>query len=776
MTRAREFGARVAPGLLFAALVLAVYADPVFTGRNFSGRDLIAYNLPMEKSIHDAYGRGRLPVWSAGVSGGRPLAPNPNAGALYPVRILLSPLPFPLAMRLYPVLHWIAAGLGVLALLLTLGRSRAAAWVGAATYAFSGVSVAELFFPHIQPGMTLLPWILWAVARPAAAPWRRVLPLGFLFALDLLAADVFTCGLAIGSAVLWILFEQPQPARARALAVLAAGVALGALAAAPQILATMLWIPFTNRAVLGMKLADTIYFSIHPLRLLELVIPYPFGDAWDMTNASLWGWSLFRGRPLGIFNTLYCGAFAVMALVWTRQSREPGARFSRWLLAAAVALSVPAALLPLPWAAGIASPVPLRNPEKLAVAFVLGLAILAAIAFDRLRTDGRSRRGALAVGAGLALAAAGAYLLPDAAARVALGVIGGDPAAAGARARASLPGALAEAGLLWMASLWAADRLWQGRRRAVAAAALVLTLVPIAANRPIARTFSEAAVFGPTAFARHVAKSDPAGDYRTLGESFFLGPSALAQKQSDGTLIFSDLSRRAWTHHAATLWERGTVINEDFDVGDLSRTESLRRLSGMATGFRDSEAFFGTLGLRYGIRFRDQTTPIAGYERVGGDLLQDWDEHRRAYPDVRLLERWRETPGAVEALRAIPQLGHGEIVLETGEDRAGAARGGTVRAVEKTPERMVLDLDLPQASWLFVLRAFWPYRTLELDGSPVDAVPAQLGFSGVPIPAGRSRLVWREELPGIGISRWGPLLFGMIVAGLLVAHSRRRTT
>jgi len=88
---------------------------------------------------------------------------------------------------------------------------------------------------------------------------------------------------------------------------------------------------------------------------------------------------------------------------------------------------------------------------------------------------------------------------------------------------------------------------------------------------------------------------------------------------------------------------------------------------------------------------------------------------------------------------------------------------------------LTLDLDAPDPTWLFVLRSFWPYRTLELDGSPVEAVPAQLGFSAVPIPAGRSRLVWREELPGIRISRWGPLVFGMIVAGLLVAHSRRRT-
>ena len=71
-------------------------------------------------TIHDAWARGTLPVWTPEVSGGRPLAPNPNVGAFYPVRILLSRVPFPLAMRIYPVVHWMAAGIGMLVLLSAL--------------------------------------------------------------------------------------------------------------------------------------------------------------------------------------------------------------------------------------------------------------------------------------------------------------------------------------------------------------------------------------------------------------------------------------------------------------------------------------------------------------------------------------------------------------------------------------------------------------------------------------------------------------------------------
>jgi hypothetical protein len=767
---------RLRDAALFSALVCLLYADPLLLRRNFSGRDLIAYNLPLEKGVHDAWARGRLPVWAPEVSGGRPLAPNPNAGALYPVRALLAPLPLPLAVRVYPVLHWAAAGIGVLVLCAALGRSRAAAWVAAVTYVFSGVSVAEAFFPHIQPGMTLLPWIVWAAGRRTGTGASRLLLLACLFALDFLAADVFTIAVAIGSAALWIALEEEPRLALRRAGVLAGAVGLGALAAAPQIVATALWIPHTNRAVVGMTLGDVLLFSIHPWRLLEFASPHLFGPIWELDVRPLWGHPLHRGRPSGLFPTLYAGAFALIAVWLAWRSHERGARFARVLLGVALAAAVLPGLLPKAWE-GASSPLALRNPEKLAVAAVFALALLAAVAFDGWRNRATSRRavwerGLLAVGAIFAALSAFAALFPERAGAIAVAWIGADPSRA-SLAASSLPRALSEAGLFWMATVVALAALGGRSRKGEAAALILLTLVPVAANRRIARSFAETEVFAPTAFARFVARRDPEGAYRTLGESFLLPQSELALAQAGVTLSESEFSRRAWYQQTPVFWGRGTVLNEDFDAGDLSRVESLRRVAGMATGYSDSAGFFGALALRFGIRFRDQE-PIAGYRPVGGDALQVWDENAGALPDVRLLEAWREAAGPVEALGTIPRLSEGEIVLESGRSGEGRARPGAVRVVEKTPEKLVLDVESPDPAWLFVLRAFWPYRSVEIGGVPADGVPAQLGFTAVPVPAGSNRVVWREQLPGIGLSRWGPAVFGMIAAGLLVAHSRRR--
>jgi hypothetical protein len=754
--------------ILFIILLLTVYADPLFRHRNFGGRDLLAYNLPMEYVTHDAYSRGRTPIWNSEISGGRPLMPNPNSGALYPIRPLLALVSFPLAMRIFPVLHWILAGIGMLLLLRELGGSRAAAWVGSTTFTFSGVAVSEVFFPHIQPGMTLLPWILWAVVRPMTHRGGRILLLCLLLALDLLAADVFTIGLAILGAMLWIVLEV-EPARQKAAAIeFSAALFLAGLLAAPQIVATALWIPETNRAVLGMKLGDALFFSISPFRLLEFVVPYPFGRTWSLDPVSVWGKSLFRGRALGIFATQYCGAFAVIAVAVTWKARRSGLRFARVLLAIGLLFSILPSLIPARWE-NFHSPISLRNPEKLGVLVVFALSLLAGLSFDLLRRVDYRCAWILAVSGILALGAAGSALWPEAIGRLAVRAVGSDPSLS-RMAASSLSKALAEAGVWWMVTLLGVKMVRKPTSFGLVGSLILLTVVPVGANRRIARTFREDEVLAPTAFARMLQRQDPSGTYRTVGESLYYPSSPLFDLHSSVELAL-DFERRNWFEHTQALWKRGTVFNSDFDAGDLARVEALRRISGFAARYRDSAGFFEGFALRWGIRFRDQV-PLAGYHAVGGDALQVWDENPKALADIRLVQRWREERGGIEALNAVSQLAAGEIVLETGERRRGVARPGQVQILEKSPERLVLETRSLDPTWLFVLRSYWNNRHVELDGRPVPYRPAQLAFSAVWVPAGTHRLDWREQIPGSDVSRFGPLVFLLTVIGFWRRHGK----
>ncbi|HEX4440216.1 MAG TPA: hypothetical protein VH854_09105 [Thermoanaerobaculia bacterium] len=759
---------RSGPALLFLALVAAVYADPLFVRRNFTGRDLIAYNIPMEKSVHSAWAAGELPVWTPEISGGRPLMPNPNVGAMYPVRIVLSRLPFPVAIRLFPLIHWTAAGIGAILLLTGAGVSPLGAFIGAATYVFSGVSVSESFYPHIQPGMTLLPWMLWVLQR--AREWKAgtfLAVMSLLFALDMLAGDVFTIALALACGALWIALEEPGGAQMSRFGVFVAAVALGAVAAAPQILATALWIPETNRGVIGMHLSDATLYSISPWRLLELAVPYPFGPMWRLDPSALWGGAVYRYRGMGLFETLFAGALPVVAVFALRRERRPGLRFALVLLVLALIVGIVPSLLPDSWGKW-RSPLPLRNPEKFAVAISLSLSILAAWGFDLLPAR-RLRAPLLAAGVLAALAAAAAAS-PAAAGRVATSLVGGAVRLPEMAAQ-SLPFALAAGALLWAAT---ASALALARRRGYGrlAAAAVLTLVLVAATRPIAMTDEEQAILGPTPFARLIAKRDPAGEYRTLGGEIYRSPGSVRDaRYGDGW----EIARRDWVHYTHLIWGRGTVFNYDFDAGDLARVESLRKISGLAAAFPDAGPFFGGFALRWCVRQRSQK-PLPGYHRFGGDGAQEWDEHERPYPDIRLATAWREEPSALDALHDMAELPQGALALETGRRADGAAPEGRLRILERSAPRLAIETDAPAATWLFVLRAFWGYRRVTVDGREVETVPANIAFTAVAVPAGKHRVDLEEQLPGWELSRWGPVAYGMIAVAAAVLVRRRRPT
>ncbi len=759
----RRFGLPISLALLMAA----VWADPLWTGRNFAGRDLEAHDLPAEKVIHDAYARGTWPLWVSEISGGRPFLPNPNGGALYPMRPLLSLLPLPWMVRLYPILHWALGGIGVALLLGSLGVGRAGQWMGAVTYAFSGVFVSEIFLDQPLAGTALLPWILWALGRIERPVSTRTALLGFLFGLDLLAGEVFTIALAAMGAVLWIVLESSARQRARLSVALALALAMAVFLAAPQIVATALWIPHTARAAIGMRLGEALAFSISPWRLLEFLAPYPFGATSSLEYARVWGGSIFGTRPAGLHVTLYAGAFAALAVPLTWSERRPGVRFAKVLLVASLLLCVVPSFIPRSWG-DWKFPLALRNPEKFAVGAAFGLAILAGFALERLRARPISARVPVWISAIMAAGAAAAAAAPRPAASLACGLVGRPcPPATAAH---ELPLSLAEGGVFWLLTA-AAVVLFPRRRHLGAAALILLSLVPIAANRRIAQLARDDELFAPTAFARRVAKQDPSGRYRVLGESLYRARSVLDLEVTESEPTYTAGPRRHWLDHTSVLWDRGTVFNIDFDRGDLTRLERLRQIAAVASRSPHPGVFFGALANRWGIRFRDQQ-PLPGYQRFGGDSLQDWDELDTAFPDIRLLTGWREVAAPLEALNRFSQLQPGEVTVESGRQVHGAARPGSVRILEESPNRLSLDVETPDPTWLFVLRGFWPYRRVLLDGAPARVSPAQIAFSALAIPSGSHRVTWQETLPGAPLSLMGPPLF--VLAAVAMGYVGRR--
>ena len=126
----------------------------------------------------------------------------------------------------------------------------------------------------------------------------------------------------------------------------------------------------------------------------------------------------------------------------------------------------------------------------------------------------------------------------------------------------------------------------------------------------------------------------------------------------------------------------------------------------------------------------------------------------------------------MQALAALPHLSPQQVVIETGREAAGSARPASLRVLARTPERLSLATAAPDPTWLFVLRGDWDFRAVSVDGRTVPVHTAQLAFSAVRIPAVTHRVEWREEAPGLEVSRWGPVA-ALLILGLSSVRAGR---
>jgi len=193
----------------------------------------------------DAFARtGRIPLWKDSNFCGAPLLGNAQSALFWPpnlVAMLLGAPPDSLAW--IALLKLTVAGLGAFLLARHLGLSLLGAFLAGAVFELGGFQVVYLAFP-LSNVSVLLPWLLLCADRCALQPTgRRVAALAAVAALQHLGGHPETAFHGQLAAALLVLVRAAsvtgglRPALAsRALWRPAAGFALGALAAAVQIL------------------------------------------------------------------------------------------------------------------------------------------------------------------------------------------------------------------------------------------------------------------------------------------------------------------------------------------------------------------------------------------------------------------------------------------------------------------------------------------------------------------------------------------------------------
>jgi hypothetical protein len=289
-----------APALL-VLLGILFFADPLFSSKNFYFRDILNFHYPLRKVLIESYSRGEFPLWNPFVSLGQPMLANPNYMAFYPTNLLHLFLPFNYAFKLHFILHPILAGVGLYFLQRRIGLFPIGALAGAMAYEFSGTVLSFLNLYNIIPAVALLPWIGWAFAGALEKNWfRRSLGFGALLALQVIAFEplMFLCivWLLAGLTLLHILESSRKTgALGRSLRVGLTGGVFAAGLAAVQVLPTLELLPRSARGS-GLDFAQVTLWSMHPLDLLNSIIPNLFGYYYTINRTTSWGESLHNGR------------------------------------------------------------------------------------------------------------------------------------------------------------------------------------------------------------------------------------------------------------------------------------------------------------------------------------------------------------------------------------------------------------------------------------------------------------------------------------------------
>jgi hypothetical protein len=307
--------------VVFTAVSALVFGLPAALGSTWLVGDNLIQNFPLRVLVGIDLRHGHLPLWDPYLWSGSPLLAGFNAGAAYPTTVLFAVLPGAFAWVLNQMVVELVAAAGVVALLRVLGRSWLASGLAAAAFAFGGFMTAQSVHLDLVQAAAWLPWAFVALDRLAhrpegrsAAPWIALLGAALgLMILSGAVEPIFDGGIVLAVYGFWLAWRTPGPRRLSILVGSAAGVLLGLLLAAAQLLPGAAFQGQSQRAMHSFT-----YFSSGSMNKSLTIL--------GLDPLLLGGAHSFPLGFLGTFNlpeiSSYIGILPVMALLGLLASRH----------------------------------------------------------------------------------------------------------------------------------------------------------------------------------------------------------------------------------------------------------------------------------------------------------------------------------------------------------------------------------------------------------------------------------------------------------------------
>lgn len=767
---ARCYRPRPLPFALATLLVATLlYPSAILRGEVFFERDLHLDWYPRFAALGRVVAEGAWPLWEPGLGFGQPLLGDPSMQVLYPVTWLALALPWGAAYTAIVLIHLLVAGLGAARLAARLGAGGLGSWTSGLAFVLSGPVQSALNLWHHFAGTAWMPWVLLAVDRASTRPSiGATLALAGAFGLQVLAGSADVCAMTLAlSIVIAAARLAAGRRRARALPALVSCLAALALAAA---LSCPLWWPAADlvsrsaRRALPEDVRET--WSLPATGLARLVAPLdprrvPFDpEAWRRLYDR-------PGHPF--FASAYLGmpvlGLACLAL-FDRRRRSRAVLLALVALGAIVLAMGPHGPIYRPLAALVPGVASLRYPSKALLMASLAMPLLAGLGVRALARAGRAR----AVAAALVLAGAGAAVL---AARQFHATIGWAPLLAVAFALAlSLRGARLHAGFTALVLV------------ALACVDLLAAHASLNATAPVG-------LLEPPPVVALVRRSDGqrihVWDYYTqpevaeqlLGRRDPYRPALPPAPGVDARVWEAAAQRQVLVPPSATFF--GLETSYDFDSRGLYASDMhdlsflLRRFEGVPV-IQTRLLQLGAVSQVVALHAHGLETLRLEHElpTLVGDSLRVFAVPD-ALPRARLVARTRVADHG-DAIGVLLDPGFDprvEAIVAWGQAlRADAPLDGSVRWLERRPDRQRLETQAKQEALLVLADVYDPGWRASVDGAAVELVRANLAFRAVGVPAGQHVVELRYRPPAVIASLGVALGAGLVAAALLVASRR----
>jgi hypothetical protein len=382
------------------AAALAWIFGGLVTGRVLYFRDLSTHYAPDFAVAAAALRAGFWPAWNPAANAGEPFI------LAYPVDAALLLIGGPRApLGVGAALHLALALLGALLLARRLGLGPWGALVTSASYGLGGFVLSTVNLVQLFEAAAWAPLVVLSFLDVCARPGGRRLA---AFA-TLLGLQVTTIGLEIVAQTLLVglLLAGRHALGRHAVLRVAGGLVVAGLLAAPGIFGVASLLHGTARGE-GFRPAEALAYSVHPVVLLEALLPRFLGDPHAFSDRDLWGRAHFpEGYPYLL--STYGGPIVLLLALQAR---------GRAALKVAAGVATVLALGAFGPLAGLLAHValPFRGPQKLLFLLFSATAVLAGLGLERRISEpaGPSSRRLLLV-PGLAMLAllAALHFRPD---------------------------------------------------------------------------------------------------------------------------------------------------------------------------------------------------------------------------------------------------------------------------------------------------------------------------------------------------------------------------